>query len=115
LDVQKKAGVIIGTDYPKPMVQHDVASKDNMAKMNDAYAAHKAGGGGGGGDTSADGGTEGLQVKKTGKGGASGAGAKGSGAGGKGSNEAKPALKRGLDELAAAPAPTKKLKQTKLI
>jgi len=42
LDVQKKAGVLIGKDYPQPLVQHDVASKENMAKMNEAYAAHKA-------------------------------------------------------------------------
>ena len=42
LEVQKKAGVLVGVDYPKPLVQHDVASKENMAKMNEAYAAHKA-------------------------------------------------------------------------
>ena len=44
---QKAAGCIIGKDYPKPIVAHDVASKANMAKMAEAYAAHKEGGGGG--------------------------------------------------------------------
>jgi cryptochrome len=50
--VQKAAGCIIGKDYPKPIVDHKVASKDNMGKMKAAYAAGKAaiaGGGGGGG------------------------------------------------------------------
>ena len=41
---QKAAGCIIGKDYPKPIVAHDVASKANMAKMAEAYAAHKEGG-----------------------------------------------------------------------
>jgi len=45
---QKAAGCIIGRDYPKPIVDHDVASKANMDKMNKAYAAHKAAAGGGG-------------------------------------------------------------------
>mmetsp|Transcript_25798 Transcript_25798/g.83314 ORF Transcript_25798/g.83314 Transcript_25798/m.83314 type:complete len:566 (+) Transcript_25798:85-1782(+) len=45
---QKKAGCIIGKDYPKPLVLHEVASKENMAKMNKAYAEHKAAAGGGG-------------------------------------------------------------------
>ena len=40
---QKKAGCVIGVDYPKPIVDHDVASKANMAKMAAAYAAHKEG------------------------------------------------------------------------
>ncbi|TPX33888.1 hypothetical protein SmJEL517_g03337 [Synchytrium microbalum] len=38
IDVQRKAGCIIGVDYPKPIVEHDVASKANMAKMKEAYA-----------------------------------------------------------------------------
>ena len=29
-------------DYPKPIVDHDVASKENMSKMKAAYDAHKA-------------------------------------------------------------------------
>ena len=32
----------------QPLVQHDIASKANMAMMNDAYAAHKAAGAGAG-------------------------------------------------------------------
>jgi len=40
---QKTAGCRIGVDYPKPMVQHDVASKENMGKMAEAYKQHKEG------------------------------------------------------------------------
>ena len=40
---QKAAGHI-NEDYPKPIVAHDVASKANMAKIAEAYAAHKEGG-----------------------------------------------------------------------
>ena len=52
---QKKAGCIIGVDYPKPIVDHAIASKANMGKMAQAYAAAKAAAGasgqqGGGGD-----------------------------------------------------------------
>merc|ERR1712227_739711 len=43
LAVQKAAGCIIGTDYPRPIVDHDVVSKENMAKMKAAYAAGKSG------------------------------------------------------------------------
>lgn len=38
---QKKAGCIIGTDYPKPIVDHTAVSKENMNKMAKAYAAAK--------------------------------------------------------------------------
>ena len=41
LEVQKKAGCIVGVDYPKPMVDHAIASKQCMAWMNEAYAAEK--------------------------------------------------------------------------
>jgi cryptochrome len=41
-EFQKKYGCIIGKDYPKPIVEHDVASKANMAKMKAAYAAKNA-------------------------------------------------------------------------
>ncbi|TIB79690.1 hypothetical protein E3Q22_02359 [Wallemia mellicola] len=37
-DVQKKAGCIIGKDYPKPMVDEKRASSECMAKMKDQYA-----------------------------------------------------------------------------
>jgi cryptochrome len=40
---QRKAGCIIGVDYPKPIVDHTEASKANMDKMAKAYAAHKQG------------------------------------------------------------------------
>ncbi|KAJ1482301.1 FAD binding domain of DNA photolyase-domain-containing protein, partial [Baffinella frigidus] len=41
LEVQKKAGCVVGTDYPKPIVQHEIVSKENMGKMSKAYEAHK--------------------------------------------------------------------------
>ena len=44
LDVQKTAGCIIGKDYPKPIVDHNVASKTNMNKLAAAYAASKVDG-----------------------------------------------------------------------
>eukprot|EP00038_Savillea_parva_P020948 m.32916 g.32916 ORF g.32916 m.32916 type:complete len:542 (+) comp4946_c0_seq1:304-1929(+) len=64
LDVQKKAGCIIGKDYPKPTVDHKEVSKVNMDKMHKAYDKHKekhnngSGGGGSGSGTkhNADGG-----------------------------------------------------------
>merc|ERR1712029_689339 len=43
LSVQKAAGCIIGTDYPRPIVDHDVVSKENMGRMKAAYDANKAG------------------------------------------------------------------------
>ena len=55
LEVQKAAGCIVGKDYPKPIVEHDVASKANMEKHAKAYAAHKAAHGGGGDDDDGEG------------------------------------------------------------
>uniref|UniRef100_A0A7S0KZH7 Photolyase/cryptochrome alpha/beta domain-containing protein n=1 Tax=Coccolithus braarudii TaxID=221442 RepID=A0A7S0KZH7_9EUKA len=43
---QKKAGCIIGVDYPKPIVVHETVSKENMGRMAKAYAAHKEATGG---------------------------------------------------------------------
>ena len=37
MDVQVKAKCIIGKDYPKPIVDHHVACKENMAKMKEAF------------------------------------------------------------------------------
>ena len=34
IEVQKKSGCILGKDYPKRIVKHEVAVKENMAKMN---------------------------------------------------------------------------------
>lgn len=34
---------MIGTDYPKPIVDHDVIHKENIAKMAVAYKAGKEG------------------------------------------------------------------------
>jgi cryptochrome len=45
LAIQQAAGVRIGVDYPKPMVDHAVASKENMAKMAKAYEVHNSGDG----------------------------------------------------------------------
>ena len=39
--VQEAAGCIIGKDYPKPIVDHKIASKDNMMKMKLAYDQDK--------------------------------------------------------------------------
>jgi len=41
LDVQRKAGVVMGKSYPLPIVEHKTISKENMSRMADAYAAHK--------------------------------------------------------------------------
>lgn len=38
LAVQQRANCIIGKDYPRPIVDHDVVSKENMEKMKYAYA-----------------------------------------------------------------------------
>ena len=38
LEVQKKAGCIIGKDYPSPIVVHEVVSKENIDKMKVIYA-----------------------------------------------------------------------------
>jgi cryptochrome len=42
LAVQRTAGVIIGKDYPNPIVDHAKASKENMSRMKEAYDACKA-------------------------------------------------------------------------
>ena len=42
--VQEAAGCIIGKDYPKPMVDHAKASKENMVKMKASFAHAKANG-----------------------------------------------------------------------
>jgi len=42
LELQKAAGCIIGTDYPRPIVDHDVVHKVNIGRMKAAYAANKA-------------------------------------------------------------------------
>ena len=34
LEVQEEAGCIIGEDYPRPIVDHEKASKENIARMN---------------------------------------------------------------------------------
>eukprot|EP00588_Corethron_pennatum_P021870 CAMPEP_0194331086 /NCGR_PEP_ID=MMETSP0171-20130528/54291_1 /TAXON_ID=218684 /ORGANISM="Corethron pennatum, Strain L29A3" /LENGTH=658 /DNA_ID=CAMNT_0039092413 /DNA_START=1 /DNA_END=1978 /DNA_ORIENTATION=- len=43
LEVQKKAGVVVGVNYPKPIVDHKKISKENMGRMKLAFDAHKAG------------------------------------------------------------------------
>lgn len=39
-EVQRGCGCIIGKDYPRPIVEHAVASKANMQLMQQAYAAY---------------------------------------------------------------------------
>ena len=46
LDVQKKAGCVVGVDYPPPMVDHAEASKACIERLAEAYKAHKEGLGG---------------------------------------------------------------------
>eukprot|EP01036_Dinobryon_divergens_P025809 gene25809-34396_t len=41
LSVQTECGCIIGRDYPGPIVIHELASKENMARMKLAYAGDK--------------------------------------------------------------------------
>lgn len=36
--MEVKAGCVVGKDYPERICDHDVASKENMAKMKLAYA-----------------------------------------------------------------------------
>jgi cryptochrome len=42
LEIQKQCGVVIGEDYPEPIVDHKIISKSNMARMKAAYDAQKA-------------------------------------------------------------------------
>jgi cryptochrome len=37
-----KAGVKLGKNYPRPLVDHSVVSKENMTRMKQAYDDHKA-------------------------------------------------------------------------
>ena len=41
LVIQKQAGCIVGRDYPLPIVDHSVVSKENMSKMAAAYKKAK--------------------------------------------------------------------------
>jgi cryptochrome len=43
LQVQLQHGVVVGTNYPRPLVSHAVASKENMTRMSEAYEAQKNG------------------------------------------------------------------------
>ncbi|XP_028328938.1 cryptochrome circadian regulator 5 [Gouania willdenowi] len=38
LSIQQAAGCIVGKDYPRPIVQHEVVSKKNIQRMKVAYA-----------------------------------------------------------------------------
>lgn len=41
MDIQRKAGCVIGVDYPSPIVEHEKARKENLAKMAAAYKQSK--------------------------------------------------------------------------
>lgn len=41
-EVQRRAGCVVGRDYPAPIVDHATASKQNMSRMKAAYDANKA-------------------------------------------------------------------------
>lgn len=43
MKVQEEAKCIIGKDYPAPIVDHAVVSKQCIARMKEAYDAEKAG------------------------------------------------------------------------
>jgi len=40
--IQQQYGIVIGKDYPGPIVDHKDISKSNMGRMKEAYAVHKA-------------------------------------------------------------------------
>ena len=40
--MQQTAGCIIGKDYPKPIVDHDIVRQQNIQKMAAAYAKSKS-------------------------------------------------------------------------
>ncbi|KAM3227918.1 hypothetical protein ACQJBY_059582 [Aegilops geniculata] len=44
LSVQEKARCIVGKDYPKPVVDHEAASKECRKRMEEAYASNRLGG-----------------------------------------------------------------------
>lgn len=41
--VQQAAGCIVGKDYPKPIIEHEVISKKNIQRMKQAYARRTSG------------------------------------------------------------------------
>lgn len=41
--LQEKCGVVIGKDYPYPIVDHSIVSKSNMGRMKEAYDSQKNG------------------------------------------------------------------------
>lgn len=43
LALQEKCGVIIGKNYPYPIVDHTIISKGNMGRMKEAYDSQKNG------------------------------------------------------------------------
>ncbi|PNH10276.1 (6-4)DNA photolyase [Tetrabaena socialis] len=48
LEVQRRAGCVVGVDYPRPILDHAVVSKRNTARMAEAYRANKCVAGPGG-------------------------------------------------------------------
>ena len=43
MGILNAAGVKLGTNYPRPIVDHAIVSKENMAKMSLAYQMHNDG------------------------------------------------------------------------
>jgi len=43
LSVQRGCGVVVGENYPNPIVEHKVMSKSNMQRMKQAYDAQANG------------------------------------------------------------------------
>ena len=44
IEVQRRAGCVVGSDYPHPLVDHAEVSKQNMGQLKAAYDLQKAGG-----------------------------------------------------------------------
>ncbi|KAK4535985.1 hypothetical protein CDCA_CDCA06G2010 [Cyanidium caldarium] len=41
LSVQREAGCVVGRDYPYPIVDHEVVSKENLAKMSEVFSRER--------------------------------------------------------------------------
>lgn len=42
IDIQKQVNCIIGKDYPKPIVDHSIVSKRNMARMKEYFGSNES-------------------------------------------------------------------------
>lgn len=63
--VQIAAKCVIGVDYPKPIVDHNIISKTNIKRMKIAYEANRNKGGDDDNDDDEEGGKKKPAAKKT--------------------------------------------------